>query len=98
MQIVRSELEVPPQLSRPSVERDDAVRVEVVAGAVVAVPIRSGIAGPPIDDVQIGIVGPRDPRRRGATFQLSPSQVSWPFSPGPGTVQKRQARAPLFAS
>ena len=66
MQIVRRELKVPFELSRAGVERDDAVRVQVVAGAAVAVPIRSGISGAPVDEIEIGIVGAGDPCRRGA--------------------------------
>ena len=31
-------------------------------------------------------------------FHESPSQLSLPFSPGPGTTQKRQARLPVAAS
>src|SRR6185437_15640125 len=43
------------------VERDDAIGIEIVAGAVVAVPAGVGIAGTPEGQVGFGIVGSGDP-------------------------------------
>src|SRR5438445_9464424 len=52
---------MPLQLSGIGVESQHAARVEIVAGAYVAVHVRSGISGAPVDQVQFRIVGAGDP-------------------------------------
>ena len=59
--VVRRELEVPFELAGIGVERDHAIAIEVVAGAMVAIPIGTGIADAPVGEIEIGIVGARDP-------------------------------------
>ena len=66
--VVRRELEVPFQLARVGVERHHRVRVQVVAWAHVAIPVRSRISHAPIGQVQFGIVRPRDPDRPAAAL------------------------------
>ena len=56
VRVVGSELEVPLQLPRIHVERHDAVREEVVAPPLSGVVIRAGIAGPPVGEVERGVV------------------------------------------
>ena len=61
VQIVRSELKMPAQFSRLSVERHHAIGVEIVAAALVAVGVREGIAGGPVQQSRFGIVGASQP-------------------------------------
>ena len=48
------------------VDGEHRVRVEVVAEPHVAVPVRAGVAGAPVDEVEVGVVGAGDPARRAA--------------------------------
>src|SRR5439155_26477043 len=55
--VVRRELVVPLQLARIGVERDNGVRVEIVAGIPrAAIPPRVGIAGSPEGQVRLRII------------------------------------------
>ena len=66
MHVVGRELEVPLELAAGAVDGHGRVRVEVVAEPHVAVPVRSRVAGAPVDDVEVGVVGAGDPARRSA--------------------------------
>ena len=57
--VVRRELVVPLEHAGVGVERDDRVGVEVVALAVVAVEIRTRVAGAPVDQVERRVVACR---------------------------------------
>ena len=46
---------------RPGVERQDRIRIQVVAQALAAVVVRAGIAGRPVERVEIGVVGAGEP-------------------------------------
>src|SRR5439155_15470576 len=61
--IVPVVLVVPLDLAGIRVKGDDGARVEIVAGVHVARPGR-GIAGPPVGQVEVGIVVSREPDRR----------------------------------
>ena len=61
VQVVRRELEVPLQLAGVRIEREDRVRVEVVALALVAVVVGTRIAGRPVEQARFGIVGAGQP-------------------------------------
>jgi len=50
------ELEVPLQLSRVGIEREETIRIKIVAGAHISIPVRARISGAPVDYVQIRIV------------------------------------------
>ena len=52
------------------IERQDGVGVEVVARPVVGVPVRRGVAGGPVQELQVRIVGAGEPR--GAAAGLPP--------------------------
>src|SRR5262249_61802553 len=65
--VVRRELEVPLQFSSVRVDGEQRARVEVVAGAIVAVVIRIGIAGAVVQQVEIRIVAAGHPRGRAAS-------------------------------
>src|SRR5438132_7253900 len=58
---MRSKLEMPLQLARVERERHYARRVQIVAGAHVAVPSRTRVAGSPVDQIQLRVVGAGDP-------------------------------------
>ena len=64
--IVRRELVIPLELSGLGVESQDAVGVKVVALALVAVVFGGGIAGGPVDGIELGVVGAGEPGRRSA--------------------------------
>src|SRR5213080_2702211 len=66
--VVRRELIVPLQLAGIGVESDHGAAVEIVAIAFVAVPVWSRISNTPIGEIQIRIVGTRDPNRGAAMF------------------------------
>ena len=66
--VVRRELVVPLQLAGIGVERDHGAAVQIVAIAFVAVPVWSWISNTPIGEIQIRIVGTRDPNRGAAMF------------------------------
>ena len=63
MHVVRRELEMPAHLSGIDVDREERARVEVVALACVAVPVGTGIAGAPVEQLQRGVVRAGQPRR-----------------------------------
>src|SRR4051794_19261494 len=58
---MRGVLEMPLQGARVGVERDQAVRVQVVALAPVAIPIRPRISRAPVDGVRLRLVGAGHP-------------------------------------
>ena len=70
-------LEVPLHFAGIGVEGDDALGVEVVAFADVAVEIGGGVAGAPVEEIQLGIVGAGEPGAAAAGF---------PGVAGPGVV------------
>src|SRR5438067_625638 len=57
---------MPAQLAGVAVQRDYGARIEIVAFTSVAVVIGAGVAGSPIHQVELGIVGAGDPGRRAA--------------------------------
>ena len=61
VEIVGRELKIPFHLAGVGVDREDASGVEIVAGARPAVEIGGGIAGAPINSVEIGIVSAGHP-------------------------------------
>ena len=61
VRVMWRELEMPLELARVGIDRHQAARVQIVAGAHVAIHARPGVARAPIDQVQIGIVGSGDP-------------------------------------
>jgi hypothetical protein len=63
---------MPLQFSRVRIQRDDAVAVEVVAFAIVAVPIGPGITDAPIRQIQFGIVRTGQPDRGASGFPRVP--------------------------
>ena len=75
--VMRRELEIPFQLAGIGVERDDAIAIEVVAAAVVAIPIGTGVADAPVSEIELGIVGAGDPHGGAASL---------PGIAGPGFV------------
>ena len=50
-------LEIPFELAGIGIERDEGVGVEIGAHAIAAVEIRRGIAGAPVDQIEVRIVG-----------------------------------------
>ena len=54
-------LVIPFQLAGIRIERDHGTAIEIVAPALVAVPVRTGISDAPISQVEIRIVGTRHP-------------------------------------
>src|SRR2546426_4689164 len=68
---------MPLELPRIGVDRDCRIRVQVVALAIVAVPVRRGIACAPDDQVELGIVGTGHPGWRATVL---------PFVGGPGLI------------
>src|SRR5205809_663099 len=65
---MRRELEVPFQLSGVAVQRQKAIRIKIVAGAHISIPVRAWISGAPVNYVQIGIVRAGYPGCRCARF------------------------------
>ena len=61
--IVRRELKIPSERATIRVQRDDAIRVEIVAGTCIAVKIGTRIADRPIDKICVRIERARQPRR-----------------------------------
>src|ERR1700690_3269863 len=57
---------MPLQSAGIGIERDDRIRIKIVALTLGVVEVRSGIADPPIGKVEIRIVGTGDPYRRAA--------------------------------
>ena len=86
--VVRRELEVPLELARVGVERDDAVGVQIVAGTLRRVPVGAGIADAPIREIERRVVRAREPHRRAAVLPrvaaIRPRLE--PGSPGAGIV------------
>ena len=91
--VVGRELVVPFQLAGVGVEGDHRVGIQVVAGAIVAVPAGIGIAGSPICQVELGIVRAGHPNRAAAVL---------PRLAGPGLGDRivgghrRRVKAPDF--
>src|SRR5207302_10420797 len=65
--VVRRELVVPDDLARPGPKREHRRRVEVVARPPLRSP-RRGIANAPVHEIELRIVGPRDPGRAAASL------------------------------
>ena len=70
--VVGRELEMPAELAAVRVERQQRIGVQVVAFADFPVPVRAGVAGSPINEVQLRVVGAGDPGRGGAAFPTVP--------------------------
>src|SRR5262249_24815128 len=68
VQIMRRELEIPFEFPGVTIEREKAVRIKVVSFAVVAVPVRPGVSGAPVNNVFGGIVSAGYPCSRRAGF------------------------------
>ena len=64
--VVGGELEVPRHLAGVAVEGEHRVGVEVVAQPHLAAVVGAGVAGAPVDEVQLGVVRAGDPGRRPA--------------------------------
>ena len=69
-QIMRGELIMPAQLSRPGLEREERIGVQVVALPLAAVSVRVGIAGRPEQRIGLGVVGSGQPRRTASFFEI----------------------------
>src|SRR5881396_1262035 len=63
MRVVGSELIMPAELSRIGIERNDRSCIEIVAGPDTPQQIRRRISRSPVDEIQLGIIGPGQPRR-----------------------------------
>src|ERR1043166_9013417 len=59
-------LEMPHQLSGVRIQGDDRAGIEVVAGASFPGEHRVRVAGPPVEEVQLRVVSPGDPRHTAA--------------------------------
>src|SRR5260370_42029152 len=108
---MRSKLKVPLQLADLRVQRDDAVGIEIVAPARVAIVVFARVAGWPVNRIQLWIVGARKPCHRTSVFNALPlprfrTRLAGPWH-GPesprlfssGLVIGRQESAhPFFAS
>src|SRR5262249_44709465 len=68
VRVVRSELKMPPQLSRVGIEREHGTCVQVIALSKISVVIRPWIACSPEQRVGFGIVGAVIPGRDAAGF------------------------------
>ena len=75
--VVRRELEMPLERAGVRVECDHRVGVQVVAGALIGVPVRTRIADAPVGEIEFRVVRPGDPHRATAVF---------PGVAGPGIV------------
>src|SRR6202011_1769793 len=51
MSVMRRELEVPLELARVGIERNHAAGIEIIAGPHIAIHVRTGIAGAPVDEI-----------------------------------------------
>src|SRR5262249_56408707 len=71
--VVRRELEVPRDPAVYGIQREQRTGVEVVAGADVAVPVGTWIAGAPVDEIERGVVGTGQPRRAAAVLPAVPA-------------------------
>ena len=63
-------MEIPLKLTGLGIEREDAIGVQIVAAAVVAVILGARIAGGPVDGVEFAIVGAGEPRGRAAVLDV----------------------------
>ncbi len=95
MNIVRRELVIPFELAGLRIQRQNAIGIEVVALALVAIEIGTRIAHRPINRVELRIVSAGHPGRAAPCIHEFPFHVSEPGSPGFGTVQKRQTSLPV---
>ena len=69
-QIVRGELVMPLELAGFAVERQDAVGIQIIAGARIAVVLLARIAGGPVDGIELGVVAAGEPRGSAAVGDL----------------------------
>ena len=110
MGVVGRELEVPAQLAGGRIKGNERTAVQVVAGAIVAVPVRGRIAGAPVEQVQLRVVRPAQPRGSPARLPAvaaprvvpllagSRHRVEPPQAPsGPGVVGVEEAAHAGFA-
>src|SRR5688572_7597380 len=61
---------MPFELAGVRVERDDRIGIEVVAGTLCGIPIRSGVADSPVRQVQVWVIGACDPDRRASVLPV----------------------------
>ena len=66
MYVVRSKLEVPFQLARVGIQRQQAIGIKIVAGADFAIPIGPRVTGAPVNQVSVGVVSASNPGGGGA--------------------------------
>jgi hypothetical protein len=91
---VRRELVVPLQCARFPIERENAVRIQVVSLAEVPVVFAGGIAGGPVDDIELRIVTAGEPRGRAAVLEI----LALPgLRPGCAGLRDRPEAPDLFA-
>src|SRR4029077_19390158 len=64
--VMRRELKVPFQLARVCVEGNHTQRIKIVSPPDIAVPIRRGVTGAPVNEVERGIERSSYPRWRAA--------------------------------
>src|SRR4030095_7780645 len=69
VEVVRRELVVPFQRASVGIQRQDRVRVEVVAFPLVAVVVGARVAGWPVEQPGFRIVGAREPGPRATVFE-----------------------------
>ena len=84
MRVVGRELEVPDHLPGVGIEGEQAVRVEVVAGADVAVPVGRRVADGPVEQIEFGIVGAGEPGGPAAGLPAVAAPGLAPGLPGRG--------------
>jgi hypothetical protein len=94
-QVVRGVLVVPPYLAVVRVHGDNGVGVEVVALTDASVEVGRRVAGPPVQEIQLQVVGARDP-----AVCTTPRPGLTVFGPGvgPGLPRLRHGVRPPGAS
>ena len=60
---------MPAQLSRLGIESHHTIRIEVIAAPLIAVSVRKGIAGGPVQQSRFGIVGSGQPGCRASGIE-----------------------------
>src|SRR5438105_1859906 len=59
--VMRSELVIPLQLSRGGIEREDAIREQVIAASLAIVGIRPWVARGPVKSIGLQVIGTGEP-------------------------------------
>ena len=59
--VMRRELVIPLELARIRVESDHRAAIEIVTEPGIAIPVGTGVAGSPVRQVQIGVIGTGHP-------------------------------------